>query len=105
MRMTHATALVLAALASGCRYGFDVMDATGLPSGTVYPVLRRLDGSGLVRSGWEDADSEETSRGGPRRRMYALTAAGLRAVETADKRLADARRLLERRFAPEGGEA
>lgn len=101
MRMTHATALVLTALASGRRYGFDVMDATGLPSGTVYPVLRRLDRGGFVRSEWEDAD-EESPRGGPRRRMYALTAAGWEAVATADQRLADARRLLERRFAPEG---
>lgn len=99
--MTHATALVLMALASGRRYGFDIMDATGLPSGTVYPVLRRLDRGDFVRSEWEDAD-EESPRGGPRRRMYALTAAGRKAVAAADERLAEARRLLEGRLAPEG---
>ena len=50
MNVTLPTTLVLQALACGHRYGFDVMDATGLPSGTVYPVLRRLEKEGLVRA-------------------------------------------------------
>ena len=53
MRLTYPTALVLQALLDGRHHGFDIMDATGLPSGTVYPILRRLDAEGYVRSRWE----------------------------------------------------
>ena len=49
-RMTQAAALVIRALAGGHSYGFDVMDATGLSSGTVYPTLRRMEKHGLVTS-------------------------------------------------------
>jgi DNA-binding PadR family transcriptional regulator len=51
------------------------MDATGLPSGTVYPILRRLDREGLVASRWEkQADAQRAQR--PPRRYYRLTAPG-----------------------------
>ena len=50
MRVTHTTALVLVALARGVRHGFDILEATGLKSGTVYPILRRREDAGLVRS-------------------------------------------------------
>jgi hypothetical protein len=40
---TYPTAAVLLAIVHGHRYGFDIMDATGLPDGTVYPILRRLE--------------------------------------------------------------
>ena len=46
---------VLQAIALGYGYGFDVMDATGLPSGTVYPALRRMEAAGLIASRWEDS--------------------------------------------------
>ena len=36
LNLTYPTALVLQALARGFHHGFDIMDATGLPSGTVY---------------------------------------------------------------------
>jgi PadR family transcriptional regulator PadR len=75
LNLTYRTALVLQALASGFHYGFDIMDATGLPSGTVYPILRRLDREGLLESTWEaqrDAQAEQR----PPRRYYALTSAG-----------------------------
>jgi hypothetical protein len=39
--LSSATALVLDALDRGFQHGFDILDATGLPSGTVYPILRR----------------------------------------------------------------
>ena len=48
--MTYATALVLEAIDQGHVYGFDIIDATRLRSGTVYPLLRRLEEFGLVRS-------------------------------------------------------
>ena len=50
LNRTYSTALVLQALARGFHHGFDIMDATGLPSGTVYPILRRLDREGLLAS-------------------------------------------------------
>jgi hypothetical protein len=45
------------ALRSGTRhgYGFEIIDVTGLRAGMVYPILRRLEGEGLVRSSWERA--------------------------------------------------
>lgn len=93
MRLTHATALVLRAMAAGHRYGFDVMEASGLPSGTVYPVLRRLEAWGHVTSRWEEA-GEAHGQGRPRRRLYALTGTGLALAAAARDRLVEARRLL-----------
>jgi DNA-binding PadR family transcriptional regulator len=93
IRMTHPTALILKALASGYRFGFDIMDATGLPSGTVYPALRRLQDARMVSSTWESKRDAHSDRR-PRRRLYELTSAGRRALQDAEARLADARRLL-----------
>jgi PadR family transcriptional regulator, regulatory protein PadR len=52
-RLTMTSALILEAVGAGHCYGFDIMEATGLPSGTVYPALRRLEQLELVRSKWE----------------------------------------------------
>jgi DNA-binding PadR family transcriptional regulator len=83
--LSVATALVLDALDRGCRHGFDVLDTTGLPSGTVYPILRRLDRDGLATSKWETArTAQEEQR--PPRRYYALTAAGQELVADARDR-------------------
>lgn len=93
VRMTQVTALVLHAVGSGYRYGFDIMDATGLASGTVYPALRRLERAGLMRGRWEDAPAAH--RGGrPQRRLYELTAAGEEARSEAAAKLASARAFL-----------
>ena len=51
--LSHSAAVILHALDSGYKYGFDIMDITGLPSGTVYPALRRLEDLALVDSKWE----------------------------------------------------
>ena len=51
------------------------MDATGLPSGTVYPMLRRLEKEGLVRAAWEDPEVARTEQRPPRR-YYELTGEG-----------------------------
>ncbi len=96
--MTQVTALVLRAIAAEYVYGFDIMDACGLPSGTVYPALRRLDKAGLLRSGWEDGEKARAA-GRPRRRTYTLTAAGRKALADAEAKLAEVRRLL-RDFPP-----
>ena len=97
-RITYPGACVLQALARECRYGFDVMDFTGLPSGTVYPILRRYEAYGLVESDWEERDSAY-AEGRPRRRYYALTNDGEAALEVAAERFA----LHQRMFAPEHG--
>lgn len=94
VRMTQVTALVMRAVAAGKGYGFDVMEAAGLPSGTVYPALRRLEKAGYLAARWEDADAAHAD-GRPRRRLYELTAAGRRALPEAEARLAEALRLLE----------
>ena len=75
MRLTYPTALVLQALLDGNHHGFDVMYATGLASGTVYPILRRLDAEGCVRSRWEK-DGEARKEQRPPRRYYELTGDG-----------------------------
>jgi DNA-binding PadR family transcriptional regulator len=93
--MTHPTALILSALSAGYRYGFDIMDATGLPSGTVYPALRRLQEARLVSSTWE-SEVEAHGERRPRRRLYELTPGGRSAVNDAEARLAEARRFLMR---------
>ena len=79
MRRLSVTSVgVLQAVANGFEYGFDVIDATGLPSGTVYPALGRLERDGLVRSAWED-EAAAFAQGRPARRYYRVTAAGHRA--------------------------
>ena len=93
VRMTQVTALVLRAVSAGYRYGFDVMAACELPSGTAYPALRRLEKASLLRSRWERAD-EAHAEGRPKRRIYELTAAGADALSEAERKLSEARRLL-----------
>ena len=71
------TVMVLHALARGHRYGFDLLDQTGLTSGTVYPALERLERLGLASSSWEDAHvAHEEKR--PPRRYFQITEDGKR---------------------------
>jgi PadR family transcriptional regulator len=93
VRMTQVTALVLRAVAGGHRYGFDVMERCGLPSGTVYPALRRLEKAGLLRARWEE-EAEAREAGRPRRRTYDLTAQGRSAMPAAERKLEEVRRVL-----------
>jgi DNA-binding PadR family transcriptional regulator len=72
---TYPTAAVLLAIQAGHRYGFDVMDATGLPNGTVYPLLRRLERRGVLMGVWED-EKKARAEQRPPRRYYKLTRAG-----------------------------
>jgi PadR family transcriptional regulator, regulatory protein PadR len=82
LRITAATTHVLEALAAGCVHGFDILDFTGFASGTVYPILRRLDAEGLVKSRWEPAANAQQEHRPPRRN-YELTAAGKRFLAEA----------------------
>jgi PadR family transcriptional regulator len=78
-RLSITSVSVLQAIADGFEYGFDVIDRTSLPSGTVYPALSRLERDGYVRSAWEDAHRAHTD-GRPARRYYRVTAHGVRAL-------------------------
>ena len=93
VRMTQITALVLKVVAAGHRYGFDLMEACGLPSGTVYPALRRLEKAGLLKSRWEQA-SDAHAEGRPRRRTYELTDEGWEVMPAAEQKLSEIRQLL-----------
>ncbi len=85
LNLTYPTALVLQALTRGFHHGFDIMDATGLPSGTVYPILRRLDREGLLTSAWEkQATAQRELR--PPRRYYEITGAGEAMLAEAEGR-------------------
>jgi PadR family transcriptional regulator PadR len=63
-RLSHSAALILKAISLGYCFGFDVMEATGLPSGTVYPALRRLERDELVESKWEPEEEASASSSG-----------------------------------------
>jgi PadR family transcriptional regulator, regulatory protein PadR len=80
--LTIAAIAVLKAIAEGVRYGFDIMDATSLPSGSVYPILGRLENAGYVRSRWEK-DARAHRAGRPARRLYQITPSGSRALTAA----------------------
>jgi DNA-binding PadR family transcriptional regulator len=105
MNLSYAAAVVLHAVSSGLRYGFDIMDASGLPGGTVYPALRRLERAGFVKSKWESlAIATKAKR--PRRRYYEISKSGAAALANALKRYPLLRRPLPvGRAAPEAEEA
>lgn len=62
-------------------YGLDIADVAGLKSGSLYPILRRLEDHGWLSSRWEDLDPTEEGR--PRRRYYKLTVDGIRMATSA----------------------
>jgi len=83
--LTYSTAVILQAVANGYRYGFDIIDITGVPGGTVYPALRRLEDVGYLASEWE---KPSIARAEPRppRKYYELTRAGRAALAEALQR-------------------
>jgi DNA-binding PadR family transcriptional regulator len=58
-------------------YGLRLAENAGISSGTVYPILARLEKAGWLESRWEDQGAEDEGR--PRRRLYRLTGLGERA--------------------------
>lgn len=76
---SQQTRVVLAELAaepSRDRYGYELAQATGLASGTLYPILMRLEARGLLQARWELSERRP-------RHVYRLTEAGLEAAATA----------------------
>jgi DNA-binding PadR family transcriptional regulator len=80
-QMTMATLKVLRVLASDTskgHYGLELCRATDLPSGTIYPILRRLERQGWMQSHWESIDP--STEGRPRRRLYTIHPARLEQI-------------------------
>jgi DNA-binding PadR family transcriptional regulator len=74
-RLTRTTTKALLAFLEAprsWRYGYDLMKATDLSSGTLYPLLARLSEDGWLESRWEDSELP----GKPPRQLYRLTAEG-----------------------------
>ena len=94
--LSYTALFVLQALNQGHRFGFDIMQVTGLPSGTIYPALRRLEALELVCSDWEK-DLKARKEGRPRRRYYELTPAGKRQLKEAEARFMAVDRLFPKR--------
>lgn len=93
-KMTIPTQLVLRTLLEHPTremYGLEICASAGLASGTIHPILARLEGLGWVESTWEDIDPVKEGR--PRRRYYRLSPDG---AEHARQALASARTPLDR---------
>jgi PadR family transcriptional regulator, regulatory protein PadR len=84
-RLSLTTAMILHSIGAGSVYGYTVMEVTGLPSGTVYPALRRLERDQLIKSQWERRSIAEAEQR-PARKYYKLTRSGDAALETARQR-------------------
>jgi PadR family transcriptional regulator, regulatory protein PadR len=95
--MTLPTQLVLRALiADPTRemYGLEIGRLAELPSGTIHPILARLEGYGWLESRWEDTDPKQEGR--PRRRYYRLTPDGVAYGARAGQRAGTPAPLLRR---------
>jgi PadR family transcriptional regulator, regulatory protein PadR len=93
-RMTIPTQRVLHVLledAGSEAYGYEIGEAAGLASGTVHPILARLEGAGWLESRWEDVDSSRAGR--PARRYYKLTADGATAARESLAQVRQPRRV------------
>ena len=88
--LTYSTAMILQAVANGYLYGFDIVDVTGVPGGTVYPALRGLEEAGSLDLKWEKQSIAQKEQRPPRK-YYELTREGVEELAEALQRY----RLLE----------
>jgi PadR family transcriptional regulator, regulatory protein PadR len=82
--MTAPTIKVIGAILSSSAdelAGSEIARATKLPSGTLYPILFRLEKAGWLESRWEVERAQELGR--PRRRLYRVTGLGASNARTA----------------------
>jgi PadR family transcriptional regulator PadR len=96
-RMTQTTQAVLRALLeqpSREMYGLEICARAELPSGTIHPILARLEKAGWLESSWEEIDPREQGR--PRRRYYKLSPDGAERARTALARATESRATLRR---------
>ena len=83
-RLTLQTLKILGVILSAApspTAGADIANVTQIASGTLYPVLFRLEEAGWLESQWEDEDPKTLGR--PRRRLYRVTALGARKTKSA----------------------
>jgi PadR family transcriptional regulator PadR len=104
MKMTLQMQLVLRLLLEDPQrewYGLQLCELLGLASGTIYPILARLEQVGWIEGVWEDPAVHETSSR-PRRRLYRLTADGVVQAENALARTRNRSSLVWARLGLEG---
>jgi PadR family transcriptional regulator, regulatory protein PadR len=88
LRLSAQTLKVLGTLASHPSHelsGAEIAKRTHLPSGTLYPILFRLEGAGWLNSRWEVEDPAALKR--PRRRYYRITAEGAKNIQDVAREL------------------
>ncbi|HTP89993.1 MAG TPA: PadR family transcriptional regulator [Bryobacteraceae bacterium] len=83
--LSHTAAMILQAISAGYVYGYTVMEVTGLPSGTVYPALRRMERDELIVSHWERQSAADAALR-PARKYYGITRRGINSLDAARKR-------------------
>jgi PadR family transcriptional regulator PadR len=85
LRRSPQTVTVLIALLrrpQSWHYGYDLLRETGLKSGTLYPILRRLEVAGWLQERWE----KSSAPGRPPRHLYRLSKAGKSAAREIGRR-------------------
>jgi PadR family transcriptional regulator PadR len=102
--LTFATTTILNAVSNGYSYGFDIVDITGMPSGTIYPALRRLEDAGYLVSKWENERAAH-AKNRPQRKYYELTRSGREALAAAVKRYRLLEQAVPNRMRPKSSEA
>ena len=85
LKLSYTAAVILKAVGTGHRYGFEIMESIGLPSGTVYPALRRLEAGGAISAQWEHERIAQAEQRPPRK-YYRLTRAGQELLLNAEQR-------------------
>jgi PadR family transcriptional regulator PadR len=94
-KRSHQTKLVMRTLLDAPAdetYGLEVVKASGVPAGSTYAILRRLEEEGLLEARWEQIDEAEAGR--PPRRYYRLNAHGRRVANSETAEQASALKML-----------
>ena len=84
VRLSRPALLILATLLEHPQEelsGADLRRQTGVATGTLYPILLRLEDAGWLTSRWEELNPREAGR--PRRRLYSMTGLGVRKAQAA----------------------
>ena len=97
--LSYSAAAILAAVDAGYGYGLSIIETTGLPSGTVYPALRRLEAGDCLTSKWEN-ERLALKEQRPSRKYYRVTTKGRELLKLALDRYPLLRKM---ETAPAGG--
>ena len=97
-KQTEALLAALLGTTTPWRHGYDLSGETGLKSGTLYPILMRLERLGWLEARWE----EEPAPGKPRRHLYRLTGLGNREAQRVLRSSAELSPVARLTAAPDG---